>query len=268
MQVQRYLLNNRFEIVSSEQGIVTEYRPVYKRSIQVYKGIENTIQFRLLNQDQKPINTSLYTPHIVVFDENNNQLFDRVCTVLDDGSSATKGLFEVVIQESDTLNLKQQYLSFSTYLVDSNDNRVITYSDQAFNNKGTIYLSSSAFPGPKEPHRLTIGDGLWRKDTSEDIWYSDAINAQPAINGNEALHSVAVYSSNFAGTINVEASLTPQLSDDSANADNAEWTVVSSIVLDNETSPVVKSFNGVYDYLRMKTTSDPTTSVTKIIIRN
>ena len=60
MQIQRYLLKNRITAVINEQGIATEYKPVYQRNVTVYKGIDNKLQFKLINQDQKPIDTSLY----------------------------------------------------------------------------------------------------------------------------------------------------------------------------------------------------------------
>ena len=54
----RYLVNNTTTLVADVAGFITEYRPVYNRELQVYKGIDNTIQFKLLNADQKGINLS------------------------------------------------------------------------------------------------------------------------------------------------------------------------------------------------------------------
>jgi hypothetical protein len=53
--IPRYLVNNRINLVSSETGFIVEYRPVYTRDLKVYRGIDNRIQFRLLNADQKPV---------------------------------------------------------------------------------------------------------------------------------------------------------------------------------------------------------------------
>ena len=50
--IPRYLVSNRITIVVNETGFVTEYRPVYNRQLQVYKGIDNKIEFRVLNADQ------------------------------------------------------------------------------------------------------------------------------------------------------------------------------------------------------------------------
>ena len=60
--IPRYLFNNTITIIATEVGLQTEYRPVYARQIKIYKGIDNKIQFRLVNADQKPIATTSYTP--------------------------------------------------------------------------------------------------------------------------------------------------------------------------------------------------------------
>ena len=68
----RYLVKSKTILVSSDTGFVTEYRPVYNRQLQVYKGIDNVLDFKLLNADQKPIDLSAYTPKFQAFDENNS----------------------------------------------------------------------------------------------------------------------------------------------------------------------------------------------------
>jgi hypothetical protein len=56
MQVfKQYLLNNRVDLVANLADFVTEYRQMYKRNVKVYKGIDNTVEFKILNADQKGI---------------------------------------------------------------------------------------------------------------------------------------------------------------------------------------------------------------------
>ena len=72
----RYLVNNRIHIISNDSGFVTEYKPVYQRQLKVYKNIDNTLQFRVLNSDQKPLSVSSYTPKFVAFDENKKLIIE------------------------------------------------------------------------------------------------------------------------------------------------------------------------------------------------
>ena len=53
--VPKYLLNNSVSLIANLAGEVTEYRPVYTRDINVVRGIDNAIQFNVLNADQKAV---------------------------------------------------------------------------------------------------------------------------------------------------------------------------------------------------------------------
>ena len=72
----RYLVNNSTKLIANVAGFITEYRPVYSKQIQVYKGIDNVLDFRTYNADQRPINITTYTPKFVAFDENNNMVIE------------------------------------------------------------------------------------------------------------------------------------------------------------------------------------------------
>ena len=57
--IPRYLVKNKTTIVTNDTGFITEYRPVYTRQLQVYKGIDNVLEFKLLNADQKPVDLTM-----------------------------------------------------------------------------------------------------------------------------------------------------------------------------------------------------------------
>ena len=256
----RYLVKNRIDIIADVAGFVTEYRPVYKRQIQVYKGIDNILEFRLLNADQKPINTEGYTPKFRAFDESNQMVLEKTGTVLDDGSSATKGLFIVNVTENELLNLKQQFLSYNIYLVDSAGDNVLTYTDTHFGMDAVIKISSEAFPGPKDSISAT---SFTETGVGSGVWTSSSIDAQPGINGNEALHTAAVYTSAYTGNVVVQATLDNQVSD------GTQWADIATLTFDGtETLPKPISYNGVFSYVRFKADANPNDKITKVLVRN
>jgi len=264
--IPRYLVNNRITIIANEAGFVTEYRPVYQRHLQVYKGIDNVLQFRILNADQKPINISNYTPKFQAFDESKNLIIERVGTVIiGDDSAASRGLFSVTITDNDLLNVKEQFLSYTIYLEDADGNPVITYSDSHFGNAGVIKISSEAFPGPRATYSVTTfteDDGVLG-DTDDSVWYSETITAEPGINGNEALHTAVVYTDSYVGDVTVQATL------DGEATNGTNWTDIATLTFDGtETTPLPVNFNGVFSYLRFKTSADPADKLSKILVRN
>ena len=260
MQTLRYLVSNRIDVLANEAGHITEYRPVYSRNLQVYKGIDNVLEFKLINPDQKPLDVDRYTPKFVAFDENKQMIIERDGVNLQEGDSTAytkKGLFSVTITENDLLNVKDQYLSYNIYLVDFDETKVQTYANEWFDSAGVIKVSSSAFPGPSSSYNI----GNFLEDDS--VWYSEALDAQPGINGNEALHTAAVYTNNYVGDVVVQATLENQITG------STSWADVSTVSFTGaETEPKPINFNGVFTHLRVKATANPANTITKILVRN
>jgi hypothetical protein len=258
--IPRYLLSNRTNLVADVAGFVTEFRPVYSRQLQVYKGIDNVLEFRILNAEQRAIDITAYTPKLIAFDENNNLLLEKEGTVLDDGSTTTRGIFTVTITENELLNVKQQYLKYNVFLVGDDNNRTLTYSHSNFDNDATIYVNARTFPGPQSTHSV---EQFTQVNVTTEEWVSEAIYAQPGINGNEALHTAAVYTDAFSGDVIVQATL------DNDVTESTQWADIATLSFNgSETEPTPVNFNGVFSYMRFKTTSNPAEKITKVLVRN
>jgi len=253
----RYLVSNKTNVVANEAGFVTEYRPVYTRQLKVFTGIDNVLDFKLLNADQKPIDLANYSLiKFQAFDENKSLIIEHDATYV----NQSKGLFKVTISENDLLNVKSQFLSYALYLIDTNNDKVITYTEPHFAGCGTIHVDTCQYPGPRETYSVTTFT-----EVSEDVpyWTSETLNAEPGINGNEALHTAVVYTNNYIGDVVVQATLDNQVSD------GTDWADVSTISFTgSETEPTPVNFNGVFNHLRFKTTANPANKITQVLVRN
>jgi len=256
----RYLVNNTTTVIADMAGFITEYRPVYSKQLQVYKGIDNVLEFRLLNADQKPVDITSYTPKLVAFDENNTMVLEKDGTVLDDGSTITRGKFSITVTENELLNVKQQYLKYNVYMQETNGDKVLTYSHANFDNDATIYVNARTFPGPQATYSVTQFE---QEAVGVESWYSETIDAQPGINGNEALHTAAVYTSTYTGEVIVQATLDNQITESTNWADVATLTFTGT-----EDTPQPVNFNGVFSFLRFKADANPADTITKILVRN
>ena len=235
---------------------------MYQRQIKIYKNIDNKLQFRILNADQKPLSISGYTVKFNAFDENKSLIISHDATAVSgDDSAATRGLCTITISENDLLNVDDQYLSYNVHLVDSNSDNTITYSDSFFGNNGTIQVISGALPGPRNSYSFTQ---FQQEGINSNIFYSESKTAEPAINGNEALHSAAIYTSSaYIGDVVVQATL------DSTVTESTLWGDVATVTFTgSETMPIPVNFNGVFNHLRFKTTASPTDKISKILVRN
>jgi hypothetical protein len=259
--IPRYLVKNRIDVVLDVTGFATEYRPVYQRQIKIYKGIDNNIQFKMLNADQKPVSIAGKTPRLHAFDENKNLVLDIDGEVLDDGSTRrTQGMFTVAVTENDLLNLDQQYLSYTVFLVDDDTHdRSITYSDPHFNNPGVMFVSAQAFPAVKPS---MVIQQFQQTQFGEDRWVSETASAEPHINSNEALHTLAIYTNGFVGSLILQATLNQQINE------GVSWSDIKTVEFTGEeTEPTVINTVGVFKYFRFVALADPET-IEKILIRN
>ena len=252
--IPRYLVNNRTTIIANEAGLVTEYRPVYQKHIQIYKGIDNILEFKILNADQKPIDLTNYTTKFQAFDENKSLIIEH------DGVNInpTKGLVKVTVSQNDLLNFDQQYFSYNVHLVDANLTATLTYTDSHFGMNGIMYVSDEAMPGPlisKSASTISV--------LSDDEWEIGPVAAEPGINGNEALHTAAFYTDGYIGDVVIQATLENQVTNQTS------WANVVTVTFDGtETEPTSVNFNGVYSYLRFYTEIDPANKITKVLVRN
>ena len=252
--IPRYLVTNRINIVADVAGFITEYRPVYNRQIQLYKGVDNVIEFKVVNADQKAVDISTYTPTVYAFDETKTLVVEKQGVV-----SSTKGVFTVTITENDLLNIKQQYLGYNV-LLHTESGKTLTYAHSNFDNDATMYVNARTMPGPLATYEVTQ---FQETSVNSSVWVSESITAQPAINGNEALHTAAVYTDGYTGDVVVQATLDNQVTD------NTVWANVSTLSFTGaETQPKPVNFNGVFSFLRFKTDANPANTITKVLVRN
>ena len=60
-KISTYLYPNRIELLADLAGFTTEYTNVYQRTLKIYNGIDNTLEFDMKNADQKRIDLSTLT---------------------------------------------------------------------------------------------------------------------------------------------------------------------------------------------------------------
>ena len=260
--VPRYLVKNKIDVIANEAGFVTEYRPVYSRQLKVYKGIDNTIQFRFLNADQKPVDVSTENIKFVAYDESRIKVLELTAT-----ATATKGLATLILGKSDLVDLPQQYLKYAVYFDDGSAGQTLTYSDSHFGNGGTIYLDAGLFPDPRGDIELTFTDVatviIPDPDTNDTInyWATDYVVATPS--GETFAFENAII---VTPAIN-SSDLTIQYTTDRYVSFGSKWTAITPTNVTSDSTQTQFEFNGTYNYIRIFTTVDPQ-NITSIILRN
>lgn len=259
--ITRYLVSNKVVLVHDEwTGTLTEYDKVYERKLKLIKGIQNVFTFEIKNNDQKPISIlNTYTPTMKIFDENQNLIITKTGVIKETTTPNYKGQFTITINESDTNDIDGQHCSYFVSLEnDSTGVESITYADTAFNGLGTMEVVHNVLPGPKAAHSVT---SFTETGVGTDIYVSEGVNAEPTMNGNEALHTAAIYTTGYTGDVTVQATLDNQLTNGN------KWVDLKTLSLSNESNPTIVNYTGIYSYVRIK--HEPTSgTVDKVLIRN
>jgi hypothetical protein len=226
---------------------------VYSRQLTAHKGFDNELAFKFLNANQKPIDISEYTVCFAAFDSNRQQVLSATGTP----SDTVQGLATVTLTRSQTADLSQQYLDYIVYLTNNETAATtITYNEPYFNNSGVLYLSNSATTLARPPE---VVDTFLEVTEDTPYWASEAV---PTSASAASVHTVAVYSTGYSGTVTVEATLDPQVTSTTA------WATVAAIILDgSETEPVYTNATGAFAYIRIRTSADPVL-ISQVLIRN
>lgn len=247
-KISSYLYPNRVIVIADLVSFPVEMQIVYQRTVKIYKNIENVIEFDVKNADQKRI--AISGNLVFVMTDLNNSLIAQIVAV----PSAVTGLYSVTIDESTTLDLDKGFYHFSLYAEAANGTKTLIYGDSQFGAKGRVELVGDVMPEPRPVLEVDSFNEL------EDVFYSSAINAEPGINGDQALHTFAFYPTSLDGTVYIDASL-------SETTQSVQWVEIDSFNVDPADSTFYKNYSGVYSWFRVRYEKTAGT-LDKVLLRN
>ena len=255
--VSRYLLSNM--VIAYINGYHGRNSKVYDRQLKIYKGVSNPITFTFKNEDQKAqfVDTKSFEFNLIDTDTHRS-VITRNLTIVDDGSSiSTKGTASVTLTEGDLLGLDAKFYSYSIREVATDGTRTVTFTDTAYNSAGTAEVLTGGYP------QFTNSETIINFTKSGLVSTSSAIDARPGINNNSALHTVAVYPRNFAGTLVIQGTMV------STAPIDVDYFEISSNTITTADTIAYYNFTGVLQNVRFKWTNDAgnTGVIDKILYR-
>ena len=262
--VSRYLLNNL--VIVGITGYHGRNPVVYDRRIKLYKGVSNPLSFTFKNEDQKAQDITAKTFEFNLIDSETKQsVVTRNLTILDDGSTITKkGTASITVTEGDLLTLDAKFYNYAIREVAADNTRTVTFADSFYNAAGTIEVLDGAYPDfldSTEVNNFTSTTGPLDNT-------SGAIDANPGINNNVALHTIAVYTKSFSGSLRIQGTMV------STPADTDYFNITatgesSPIAFSSSTAVSYYNFTGVYENVRFSCSNDSgnTGRIDKILYR-
>ena len=258
--VSRYLLNNVVIVYTS--GYHGRNSTVYDRRIKLYKGVSNPLSFTFKNEDQKAQDITAKTYEFNLIDSETKQsVVTRNLTILDDGSTtSTKGTASITVTEGDLLTLDAKFYNYAIREVAADNTRTVTFADSFYNAAGTVEVLDGAYPDMIDSTEINS----FTSTTGPLTRTSSAIDANPGINNNVALHTIAIYQKSFVGTLRIQGTMV------STPGDTDYFDIATISFESNSDAITYYNFTGVYQNVRFSwgNTSGNTGRVDKILYRH
>jgi hypothetical protein len=245
-----YLYDNTLDVILDLDPTTSGVHNVmYQRDLKIQKGIKNKIRVQFKNSDQKRIpisNTGTYV--FSMFDAvNNRMLLQKNLTVLDDGVTiGLRGLAELSLLESDTIDLEVSEYQFTVKYQDPSDGTYLpTYSNTYYDVAGQIQVKQDAYPVLQPSQEITAFNQVYNDDIRAYQYFSGNVYAYPEYNSNTALHTVALYMTNYVGTVTIQGTLynSPQ--------SFGRYVNIATLTYDGYIGIDYKNFNGIFSYIRI-----------------
>jgi hypothetical protein len=243
-----YLYSNTLDITLDLDATIRGVNQVmYQRDLKIQKGIKNQVRIQFKNSDQKKIrvyNTQTFV--FSMFDAINQRLIiEKNLSIIDDGTTSTKGLALLTLTENDTLDLDRTSYQYNVKLQDSDGTYLPTYSNTYYGMAGTLHLMTEIFPVLKDSTVVSTFNKFYNGDEFRYEHKSSAIYANPEYNGNTALHTIVYYMTNYKGTVLLQGTL------DNNPGPNGNYSTISTKTYNGNTSLDYINFNGIYSHIRI-----------------
>lgn len=225
------------------------YKIVYSKNLKLHKGVDNKIQFQLLNQEQKPINiTTKELTFRLISDNGKSILLQKSLT----NTLALTGIAMLELTPGEIESISSHLCTYSIEISDGSMNFPVFVSNDA-NARGVIEIVNSILPSFQSSDVVTIPSSQARPVGDIPATYFSSV--LPSLKNSTV--TIQTYLSSYTGTIQIQGSTIQDA--DWYNIDDPESYVSS-------TKTVGSTINGFHPYLRVKFTSTAG-DITKILVR-
>ena len=260
-KIQSYLYTNRIQLLADVAGFTTEYTNVYQKTVKIYNGVDNVLEFDIKNADQKRIDLStLSNIELNVMDATGNELPSSPYTLT---PTATKGIATVTIPDVDLGDYSTQFFKYSV-TASKNGLTIPLYADSRFGVAGTMELISNAMPVFRD-------ERVYDTFTGEIDFAGNVLHRSSAIPAKfyetvaiETLSFQVKISSGFLGKVYLEGTTDMTISVNSwLNASQITIfdNISSNVKTSAESTVIITTPVGSNNYFRLTWQWPPTTSI-------
>jgi hypothetical protein len=266
-----YLYVNKLDVFTTptDTWSTERYRRVYNRNLKIFRGVDNRIDIQVRNSDQKASNIAGST---LVFNLVSQDTKDLVLQKDFTAMDLATGKVTVIVTAEELLDLNTGFYNYSIVkevrsTVDSTDYTVTSkmplYMDSQYAAVGTLEITGDVYGGVADSvivDTFNYTNPFTQGATEPAPFYTSAIiDARPKTSPAYPIHTFQFYSTNYKGTVEIQASL----DDQGATPRETKWVTVADVDL---TAEHYKNITGKYNWFRIKHTPGDISSVAKFTI--
>lgn len=252
-----YLYVNKLDIFTTptDTWSTERYRRVYNRNLKIFRGVDNRIDIQVRNSDQKASNIAGST---LVFNLVSQDTKDLVLQKDFTAMDLATGKVTVIVTAEELLDLDIGFYNYSIIkevrtTVDSTDYTVTSkmplYMDSQYDTVGTLEITGDVYGDVSNSVNVSTfnyTNPFTQGATQPAPWYvSEIIDARPNTSPAYPIHTFQFYTTNYTGTVEIQASLDAQ----GATPRETKWATVATVDLLTER---YKNVTGKYNWFRVK----------------
>jgi len=269
-----YLYINKLDVFTTptDTWLTERYRRVYNRNLKIFRGVDNRIDIQVRNSDQKASNiTGSTLVFNLVSQDTKDLVLEKDFTTMD----LSTGKVTVTLTAEELLDLNTGFYNYSIVkevrtTVDSTDytvtSRLPLYMDSQYDSIGTVEITGDIYGDVAESILVNIfnytNPFTQGADEPRPFFISSIIDTNPYTSPAYPLHTFQFYSTNYTGTVEIQASL----EDQGATPRDNKFSTVATVDLATEQ---YKNITGKYNWFRIKHTPAEanTGTIDKILYR-
>lgn len=235
------------------------FMPVYAKTMNLHKGVDNKLQFQFLNQEQKPVDITGKTIKCRIINYDGTEVLIHKGLTLE---LPLTGIAYLQLNAAELENIPAQMCHYSLEIPVGEFGYPV-FVDPAAGARGQINILDSVLPSfvPSESVTIPTGQPFPNLDSNNSIenalpnantYYSSVINTED----NPILTIQATFTE-FNGDVTIEGTTNQQLTD---------WYPITTTEYDNNTGTEGYTIKGFHPFVRMVFTSN-TGAVTNILAR-
>ena len=237
----------RQQVMLNSGNSIRRYTIVYAKNLKLNKGVDNVIQFQIINQEQKPVDiTDKQISLRLIGNAGSKILLRKALTAL----LPLTGLAQLTVSATELMDIDAQLCNYSLVITDG-DMDLPMFVDSDSGARGVMHVVNSVLPShiPSQPVTLVSHD---QASNIGITYYSSVVTTQGS-----AGMTLQTYLDDYSGTIRVQGSTA---------LDTNWYNIDSATTFNHETITVGQTIVGAHPYVRLKFVST-SGNVTQILAR-